>query len=52
MRTPKTLPDVSIEDDLRAVPELRSAIRGGCDRTMLLMLAESGLSATRAFVSS
>ena len=46
MRTPKTLPDVPTEDDLRAVlaacPE---TLEGQRNRTLILMLADSGLRA-------
>ena len=46
MRTPKTLPDVPTEDELRAVlaacPETLEGVR---NRTLLLVLADSGLRA-------
>jgi site-specific recombinase XerD len=47
MRTPKTLPDVPTEDELRAVlavcPETREGVR---NRIMLLVLADAGLRAS------
>lgn len=46
MRTPKTLPDVPTEDELRVVlaacPDTLEGVR---DRTLLLVLADSGLRA-------
>ena len=46
MRTPKTLPDVPTEDELRAVLAVcRETLEGARNRTLLLVLADSGLRA-------
>ncbi|HLW49248.1 MAG TPA: tyrosine-type recombinase/integrase [bacterium] len=46
MRTPKTLPDVPTEDELRAVLTVCSeTLEGVRNRTLLLVLADSGLRA-------
>jgi len=49
MRTPKTLPDVPTEDELRAaLAACSDTLEGARNRTMLLTLADSGLRASEA----